>query len=111
MSAFSGKADNGRTLSLLPFEPLRSLEIGGEYAAFQCWLCHLSGSNAAGFHGSATSALAASSISDPYYREISVSRCERLRAWPRADPYLCQLSASRLDLRTGGKRRRMWHYQ
>src|SRR4051794_13370570 len=60
--------------------PVMFNDGGDQHAAIQYWLCHLPRSDAAGFHGSVTGALAASSIGHLHCGEIGRARSERLRA-------------------------------
>src|SRR3981189_73711 len=72
-------------------------------APLQYRLCHLPRFDPARFYRAATGAPAPSSIGDSHCREIGGARAKRLRARPRADAHLCELSAPRLDLRPRGK--------
>jgi hypothetical protein len=66
-------------------------------------LCHLPQFDTTRFYRAATGALAPSSIGDSHCREIGGTRAKRLRAQPRADAHLCELSAPRFDLCARGK--------
>ena len=50
------------------------------------------------FHRASTGAFTPSPISDAHRCEIGGTRSQRLRAWPRANAYLCGLSAPRFAL-------------
>src|SRR5260370_10457206 len=72
-------------------------------APLQYRLCHLPRFDTTRFYGASTVALAPSSIGDSHCREIGGARPKRLRARPRADAHLCELSDPRLALRPRGK--------